>query len=158
MDASEYELGSPGQQQKGGVAGLKYGVEGGDQGRLMGRTRDPGLFKSCPEQVTQILRAWPKRKKQAKSLLFPPPLGLDASNIPRFFLSPLAEAPSRQQSQPLVEIQSHLLPAAGAPTPRPPEALGTCKSRLFSSPPLRTPGSIATDATVAWAQGQLCEV
>lgn len=67
-----------------------------------------------------MLRALPQRKegKTSESLLFPPPppLGLIASNVPRFLLSPLAEAPSRQQPQPLVEIQSHLLPAAGAPT------------------------------------------
>lgn len=39
-----------------------------------------------------------------------------------------------------MEIQSHLLPAAGAPTsPRPPEVLGTCESRANPPPPPPAP-------------------
>lgn len=41
-----------------------------------------------------------------------------------------------------MEIQSHLLPTAGAPTsPRPPEALGTCESRAAPAPSPPLPGS-----------------
>lgn len=108
-------------------------VEGGGRD---GQWVELGILASCcPEQVTQVLRAHPKRreKKNSKSLLFPPHLGLDASNVPRFLLSPLAEAPSRQQPQPLVEIQSHLLPAAGAPMPLPTPGHGDL--RVLGCPP-----------------------
>lgn len=66
----------------------------------------------------------------------PTPLGLDAPDVPRFLLSPLAQAPSRQQPQPVVEIQPHLLPAAGAPTPpRPPGPWGLSQLPATLPPP-----------------------
>lgn len=84
-----------------------------------------------PESLAQ------KKGETSESLLLPHPLGLDASDVARFLLSPLAEAPSRQQPQPLVEIQSHLLPAAGAPMPHPLEAWG------LESPAPRVPQPVA---------------
>lgn len=36
-----------GSKQKGGVAGLRCGVWGGDQGKLMGTTQDPDLLRAA---------------------------------------------------------------------------------------------------------------
>lgn len=47
---------------------LGMGVWGGDQGKLMGTTRESWPLKSCPEQVTQVLKAWPKRKRKASEV------------------------------------------------------------------------------------------
>lgn len=47
---------------------LGMGVWGGDQGKLMGTTRESWPLKSCPEQVTQVLKAWSKRKRKASEV------------------------------------------------------------------------------------------
>lgn len=101
------------------------------RGWAVGRTRT--LASGCPESPAQQ-----KGGGSQPVTPLPAPVGLDSADVPWFLLSPLAEAPSRQQPQPLVEIQPHLLPAAGAPTsPRPPDALGTCQPQ--ATPPPRTP-------------------
>lgn len=131
-----------------GGAGRGAGGPAGPRGRGAGAQGVDGswgelgtLASGCPESPAQQ-----EGGGNQPVTPLPTPLGLDSSDVPWFLLSPLAEAPSRQQPQPLVEIQSHLLPAAGAPTsPRPPDALGTCSPRPPLHPEPRPPGSPAPE-------------